>query len=131
MKMGRPDMRRWTALAAAMVFGLCLAAPIRAAGNEDDLKVIKRAVRGDRSCEPEKGVKWFKLLITDNVSRKDVVKVNLPIFVIRLLRDDAKDKQRHCEKAEVKAALRYLKRAGSLTLFEIVGDDSKIKIWLE
>jgi hypothetical protein len=130
-KIGGAKMKKWTALAGAAVFIFCLAAPVIAAGHEDDLAVIKRAIRGGRSCESEKSVKWFNILITDNTSRRDVVRINLPIFVDRHWGHGSKDKHRHCENDKVKAAIRELKKMGSLTLLEILGEDAKIKIWLE
>jgi hypothetical protein len=126
--MRRVDMRRWTALASVLAFAVCLAAPVAAAGNEDDLTVIKRAVRGGHASAPEKGLKWFKVLITDGAS-SDVVKVNLPIFAIGPREHGPKDRHPRGEKGEAKA--RNLKKLGPLILLEILGDDAKIKIWLE
>jgi len=122
-------MKRWAALGVAAALALCLAVPGFAAGAEDDLEVIKKAVRGGCSGEPEKGLKWFKVLITDKESRRDVVKLNLPIFVAGTSGRCSTDKHQHHGKAEAKA--RSLKKLGPLTLLEIVGDDAKIKIWLE
>lgn len=124
-------MRKWTALAGAAAFIFCLAAPVLAAGHEDDLSVIKKAVRGGPSCESEKSVKWFKVLITDKASRRDVVRINLPIFVAKHWGYGSKDKHRRCESDEAGAAIRELKKTGSLTLLEILGDDAKIIVWLE
>jgi hypothetical protein len=131
MKIGRAEMKKWTAWAGVLAFAISLAAPVLAAGNEDDLTVIKRAVRGGPSCERGQTVKWFKVRITDNASRKDVVKVNLPIFVAGPWGHGSKDKHRHCGNGEAKSAIRKLKKIGSLTLLEICGDDAKIKVWLE
>ncbi len=126
-------MRRWTALAAALAFTFCLAAPVLATGHEDDLKVIKRAVRGGHDGDPGKPVKWFKILITDNSSRTSVVKVTLPISLAKFLTHCSKDRHLHTEKRDIDlaAAMRNLEELTPLTLLEIVDDDATIKIWLE
>ena len=126
-------MKRCAALAAVVVVFVYLAAPILAGGHEDDLTVIKKAVKGGHACEPGKPVKWFKILITDNKSRTDIVKVTLPISMAKLLAHCAKDKHLHMDKADidVAAALKDLREMGPMTLIEIVDDDATVKIWLE
>ena len=126
-------MRRWTALAAALAFAFCLAAPVLAAGHEDDLKVIKRAVRGGPAGDPGKPVKWFKILITDNSSRTGVIKVTLPISLAKFLSHCSKGRHLHTEKGDIdlSAAMRDLEELTPLTLLEIVDGDATIKIWLE
>lgn len=122
-------MKRGTALAGILALTFALATPALAAGNEDDLTVIKRAVRGGHAEEPGQCLNWFKLVITDKSSRKDVVKVNLPIFVVGSSGHCSKDK--HQPRGKDHAGARGLKKLGPLTLLEIVGDGAKIKISLE
>jgi len=126
-------MKRYAALAAALVVLVYLAAPVLAGGHEDDLKVIKKAVKGGHAYEPGKAVKWFKILITDNKSRTDIVKVTLPISMAKLLAHCAKDKHLHMDKADIDiaAALKDLEEMSPMTLLEIVDDGATVKIWLE
>jgi len=126
-------MRRYAALVAAVVVFSYLAAPILAGGHEDDLKVIKKAVKGGHACEPGKAVKWFKVLITDNKSGTDIVKVTLPISMAKLFAHCAKDKHLRTDKADIDiaAALKDLEEMSPMTLLEIVDDGATIKIWLE
>ena len=126
-------MKRYAALAVALVVLVYLAAPVLAGGHEDDLKVIKKAVKGGHAYEPGKAVKWFKILITDNKSRTDIVKVTLPISMAKLLAHCAKDKHLHMDKADIDiaAALKDLEEMSPMTLLEIVDDGATVKIWLE
>lgn len=126
-------MKRWTVLATVIVVLVYLAAPVLATGSEDDLRVIKKAVKGGHSFEPGRAVKWFKILVTDNKSGTDTVKITLPISMARLLAHCAKDKHMHTDKADIdiEAALRGLDDMSPMTLLEIVDDDATVKIWLE
>jgi hypothetical protein len=131
--MRRNHMRKGAVLTAAAVLVIYLAAPILAGGYEDDLKLIKKAVRGGHSCEPGRAVKWFKILVTDNKSGTEVVKVTLPISLARLLAHCGKDKHMHTDRGDVDvaAALRDLEDLSPMTLLEIVDDNATIRIWLE
>jgi hypothetical protein len=126
-------MKRHITLAVVLAILVGLAVPVFAGGREDDLQVIKRAVKGTQDCESGKPVKWFRVLITDHKSGKDVVKVNLPVSVAKLLAGCARDKHRRAGRSgrDFAAALKDLKKMGPLTLVEIAGDDAKVKIWLE
>ena len=126
-------MKRYTALAAAIAVFVCLAVPVLAGGHEDDLRVIKKAVKGSPACESGRAVKWFKVLIVDNKSGTETVKVTLPISMAKLLAHCAKDKHVRTDKADINiaAALKDLEELSPLTLLEIVDDDATIKIWLE
>jgi hypothetical protein len=131
--MRRNSMKRYAALAAVVVVFVYLAAPILACGHEDDLQMIKKAVKGGHPCESGRAVKWFKVLITDNKSGTDIVKVTLPISMAKLFTHCAKDKHLHLDKADIDiaAALKDLRELSPMTLVEIVDDDATVKIWLE
>jgi len=126
-------MKKTAAIAAAVAVFICLAAPAFAGGEEDDLKVIKRAVKGGPDCAPGKSVKWFKVLVTDNRSGTEVVKLSLPIIIVRYLAHASKNGHMHTDRCDIDiaAALRELEELSPLTLLEIVDDDSTVKIWLE
>jgi len=126
-------MKKTAAIAAAVAVLICLVAPAFAGGEEDDLKVIKRAVKGAPEGTPGKSVKWFKVLITDNTSGTEVLKVTLPIIIVRYLARGSKDRHMHTDRCDIDiaAALRDLEELSPLTLLEIVDDAYTIKIWLE
>ena len=126
-------MKKLAAIAAAAALLICLASPVLAGGNEDDLKVIKRAVKGGPDDGPGKSVKWFKVLITDRRSGSDTVRITLPISIAKILANCTKDKHLHTCKADVDiaAALRDLEDLSPMTLLEIVDDEATIKVWLE
>jgi len=126
-------MKRYAALAAAIAVFVCLAAPVFADGHEDDLKVIKRAVKGASAREPGRAVRWFKVLVVDNRSGTETVKITLPISVARLLAHCGKGKHACTERADIDiaAALKDLDELSPLTLLEIVDHDATVKIWLE
>ena len=126
-------MKKYAAIAAAVAVLIYLAAPVFAGGHEDDLKVIKKAVKGGHPGEPGRAVKWFKVLIIDNKTGTEIVKVSLPISMAKLLAHCAKDKHMHTDKADIDiaAALRDLEELSPMTLLEIVDDDATVKIWLE
>jgi len=126
-------MKKYAALAAAMAVIVYLAAPVFAAGNEDDLKVIKKAVRGDSACEPGRAAKWFKVLVIDNKSGTETLKLTLPISLAKLLAACGKDKHVHMDRVDVnvEAALKDLEELAPMTLLEIIDEETTIKIWLE
>lgn len=126
-------MKRYTALAAALAIFVYLAVPVFAGGNEDDLKVIKRAVKGGHTCEPGRAVKWLKILIVDHKSGTETVKITLPISMAKFLAHCTRDKHVRTDKADIDiaAALKDLEDLSPLTLLEIVDDDATVKIWLE
>jgi hypothetical protein len=126
-------MKRFAALAAAAAVVASMAVPVFAAGNEDDLKVIKKAVRGDSACEPGQAVKWFKVLVIDHKSGTEVVKITLPISLAKLLANCDKDRHVRMDGADVDitSALKHLEELGPMVLLEIVDVEATVKIWLE
>src|SRR4030042_1002761 len=115
-----------------MAVSVYLAARCFAAGNEDDLKVIKKAVRGDSACEPGRAAKWFKVLVIDNKSGTETLKLTLPISLAKLLAACGKDKHVHMDKADVDiaAALKDLEELSPMTLLEIVAAEAPHTSWL-
>lgn len=126
-------MKRYGALAATVAVLVCLTVPVFAGGNEDDLKVIKRAVSAAPAGNPAKPVRLFRILITDNKSRTDIVRISLPISTAKLLARCGKGGHIHTDKCDIDlaAVLKDLEELNPMTLLEIVDDDAKIKIWLE
>jgi hypothetical protein len=126
-------MKRGTAVAGIAVFVFCLAASIAAAGEEDDLQVIKKAVECSHHGDHGKPAEWFRILITDDKSGGDVVKVTLPISLRKILTHVSKDGHHHpCHGDHQKSeAIKCLEELLPLTLLEIIDDGTKVKVWLE
>jgi hypothetical protein len=126
-------MKKHAAVAVAVTLLVCLASPIFAGGNEDDLKVIKRAVKGGSDSGSEKSARWFKVLVVDKKSGTEVLKLSLPIVIVRCLARSSKDRHVRMEGCDVDfaAALKELEELSPMTLLEIVDDEAIIKVWLE
>ncbi len=105
------------------------------AKNEDDLQAIKKAVKKNPNYEAGKEVKWFKVLVTDNETKKDKVKITLPISLIEFFIKCSHDKHMKinrddCE-IDLKELFKELKKLGPTVFIEVVEDGETIKVWLE
>ena len=105
------------------------------AKNEDDLQAIKKAVKKNPKFEAGKEVKWFKVLVTDNRTKKDKVKITLPISLIEFFIKCTDDKHMKinrddCE-IDLKELFKELKKLGPTVFIEVVEDGETIKVWLE
>jgi hypothetical protein len=119
---------------AAMCLGI-LAAPILAAEDHNDFKVIQRAVKRNPAYEPGRDVRYLKILITDLRHREERISIALPLSLIELIlgctdsrhfKVDGGD----CE-IDLKALYADLKKAGPSCLIELRGEDGLLKVWLE
>jgi hypothetical protein len=119
---------------AAVCLGV-LAAPVLAAAEHNDFKIIQKAVKKNPAYEPGRDVRYLKILITDLRHREERISVTLPLSLIELIlgctdsrhfRVDDGD----CE-IDLKALYRDLKKAGPSCLIELRGEDGLLKIWLE
>ncbi len=113
---------------------LILAAVLLAERNVD-LQTIKKAVKSNPAYEKGREVKWIKLLITDNKTKKDKVRITLPLSLVETFLKCAKDKplRIHNEECDLdlKALLAELKKLGPTALIEVYEEDETVKIWLE
>jgi hypothetical protein len=119
---------------AVLGFGLA-AAPVFAASNDKDFKVIQRAVNQNKAPAASGEVKWLKVVIQDSKSSEAKVKITLPVALIEavLACGDGKHfkvDDGDCE-IDLKAVWAALKKAGPLALVEIEDDGAIIKVWLE
>jgi len=143
-----------------MVLGTALAVAaagvVIAAGAEDDLAVVKRAVAGPQVARQEappstapaaaaepitrvnpKDLRWFKVRITEKGSKKTRVNVNVPIALVRALGDDFPiDIGRHGgwrggrEKTIRLGEVLETLEAGH-SLVEIDDEEATVRIWVE
>ncbi len=105
------------------------------AKNEDDLQAIKKAVKKNPSYKAGKEVKWFKLLVTDNETKKDKVKITVPISLIEFFINCANDKHMKIDRddceIDLKELFKELKKLGPTVFIEVVEDGETVKVWLE
>ena len=105
------------------------------ADSKDEIQAIKKAVKKNPDYKAGEEVKWFKVLVTDNKTKKDKVRITLPIFLIETLlkcvdEDDLKIDTHECD-IDLKELLAELKRLGPTVLIEVIEDDETVKIWFE
>ena len=100
-----------------------------------DLQTIKKAVKKNPQYKKGREVQWFKLLIMDGDCKKDKLEITLPLSLVDLLFECAKDKKMNIDCGDYDLDLRRLykelKKRGPKSLIEIRGIDGVLKIWLE
>ena len=128
-------MKKCAVLALAAIALTFLLSPFLLADSRDDLQAIKKAVKENPGYEAGKEVKWFKILVTDNKTNKDKVKVTLPISVVEIFLRCADDKRLKIQEGkcniDLQAVFKELKALGPMALIEVNEDDETVKIWLE
>jgi hypothetical protein len=101
----------------------------------NDYQVVKKAVKENPNYKPGKEAKWFKLLVTNNETKKDKVRITLPIKVIELFLEHSHHKHIKYSHDECDIDLREifleLKKLGPQVIIEVFEDGETIKIWLE
>ncbi|NIM57470.1 MAG: hypothetical protein GTO16_00805 [Candidatus Aminicenantes bacterium] len=128
-------MRKVASLALILfVLGVILPSFLLA-DSKDDIQTIKKAVKKNPKYKPGEEVKWFKLLVTDNETKKDRIKITLPISLIETLlecvdEEDLKIDEDECD-IDLKELFAELKRLGPGVLIEVTEDDETVKIWFE
>jgi len=105
------------------------------AKNEDDLQAVKKAVKKNPEYEAGKEVKWFKVLVTDNRTKKDKVKITVPISLIEFFIKCSHDKHMRINRDEcdidLKELFKELKKLGPTVFIEVVEDNETVKVWFE
>jgi len=124
------------AILVLVVFALTiiLASFLLAEINED-YQAVKKAVKENPNFKPGKEAKWFKLLVTNNETKKDKVRITLPIKVIELFLEhshhkDLKYSHDECD-IDLKEIFLELKKLGPQVIIEVFEDSETVKIWLE
>lgn len=104
----------------------------------EDKKVfqdIKKAVKENPNYQDGSEAKWFKVLITDEETKKDKVKITLPLSLVELFIRAAHDKHMQIHREDydldLKEIFQELKKLGPMALIEVYEDGEIIKIWLE
>ncbi len=105
------------------------------ADSKDDIQTIKKAVKKNPDYKAGEEVKWFKVLVTDNKTKKDKVKITMPICLVETLlecidEEDLKIDKDECD-IDLKELFAELKKLGPTVLIEVYEDGETVKIWLE
>jgi hypothetical protein len=128
-------MKKYAVLALGVIVLAFLFSPVLLADRNDDLQTIKKAVKENPGYEAGKEVKWFKILVTDNKTSKEKVKVTLPLSVVEIFLNCANDKHMKIAEGEtdidLQAVFKELKALGPMALIEVYEDEETVKIWLE
>lgn len=105
------------------------------AGAREDFQKIKKAVKDNPNYSSGNEAKWLKVLITDNETKKDKVKVTLPLALVEVFMRAADDKHlcmnRDDYDIDIKELFAELKKLGPMALIEVYEDGETIKVWLE
>lgn len=119
----------------ALGLALLLSAGILLAdGNHNDLQAIKKAVKKNERNIESGEAKWLKVLVTDERSGKDKVRITLPLSLMELLiRHGSSDCRIDREKFDLdfKEIIAELKELGPMAMIEVMENDEVVKIWLE
>ncbi len=121
---------------ALIVFVLFVFLPnLLMADSKDDIQAIKKAVKKNPDYKAGEEVKWFKLVVTDNTTKKDKLRITLPISLIEFFLDCVDDDELMIDKDECEIDLRELftelKKLGPAVIIEIIEDDETVKVWFE
>jgi hypothetical protein len=105
------------------------------ADSKHDIQTIKKAVKKNPEYKKGEEVKWFKVLVTDNETNKDKVKITLPVCLVETVlecvdEDDLEFDRDECD-IDLKELFKELKKLGPAVLIEVYEDGKTIKVWLE
>jgi len=105
------------------------------ADSKDDIQAIKKAVKKNPAYKEGEEVKWFKVLVTDNKTKKDKVRITLPISLIETFLKCSNEKSMKINRDEcdvdLKELFAELKKLGPMVLIEVYEDEETVKVWLE
>lgn len=118
-----------TIVISFLVVGILLAE------RNDDIQAIKKAVKKNPAYKAGNEVKWFKVLVTDNRTKKDKVRITLPVSLIEFFIKCTDDKHLRINRDEcdidLKELFAELKKLGPTVLIEVHEDEETVKVWFE
>ena len=128
-------MKRTSTVILVVMVAALLAGPYLRADSREDLQAIKKAVKENPAYEAGKEAKWFKILVTNNKTGKDKVKVTMPIAIVEIFLRFADDKHLRIRESDcdidLAAVFNELKAMGPMALIEVYEDNETVKIWIE
>ena len=105
------------------------------AGDREDFQKVKKAVKDNPNYSSGNEAKWLKVLITDNGTKKDKVKITLPLALVEVFMRAADNKNLRVDRddydIDIKELFAELKKLGPMALIEVYEDGETIKVWLE
>jgi len=128
-------MKKVAILVLVVIIIAFLLAIFALAESKDDIQAIKKAVKENPNYEAGKEVKWFKVLVTDDKTKKDRVRITLPISLVEVFIKCAEDKHMKIHRDEcdidLKELFKQLKEMGPMAFIEVYEDGETVKVWLE
>jgi hypothetical protein len=129
----KKNITRWMLVA---VLGIALAAPALVAGPQrDDLRTIKKAVRENPDASPGRELRFLKVLVLDERTGREKVKVTLPLALVDFVLHCAghtRINMGHSEcDVDLGALFDDLKKAGPTSIIEVSDHGETVRIWLE
>lgn len=128
-------MKKAAILIAVIILLSLLLATALVADSSDDIQVIKKAVKKNPAYKSGKEVMWFKLLITDNRTNKDKVRMTLPVALVEYFLKCTEDKHMRIKRDDCDVNLmdlfRDLKKLGPMSVMEIYEEGVTLKVWFE
>lgn len=126
MEERRMKKSRWLVVMIVLVaFVAAMTAPVQAS-SEKDYKVIKKARKSNGELN------YFKILVTDNKTKKIKVKLTLPISILDFVADHTNGDMKFDDcSIDIQKFLKQLKKDGETSLIEVYEDDETVKIWVE
>ena len=128
-------MKKVTALILGVLILNIIAIGILHAERDDDIQAIKKAVKENPQYKRGTEAKWFKVLVTDIRTKKNKVKITLPVSLIELIMKCTDDNHLRVNRDEYNINLKELfvelKKLGPTALIEVYEDEEVVKIWLE
>jgi len=116
-----------------IIFSLCFSGGVW--GEDDDLQVIKKAVKENPQYSSQSEIKWIKMTVTDLKTNKEKVKIKFPVVIFEIIMKavDGEKMNIDCENfdIDIRELFYELKKLGPMSLIEICSDDDLLKIWLE
>lgn len=105
------------------------------AGESEDFQKVKKAVKNNPNYSSGNEAKWLKVLVTDNETKKDKVKITLPLALVEVFMRAADNKNLHVDRddydIDIKELFAELKKLGPMALIEVYENGETVKIWLE
>lgn len=103
--------------------------------SRDDIQAIRKAVKKNTAYKPGQEVKWFKVHVTDNTTKKDKVRIKVPVALIEYFIDcasekDLKIKRDDCQ-VNLKELFQDLKKLGPMSVIEVYEEEVTLKVWFE
>jgi hypothetical protein len=128
-------MKNIMSWALVAILAIALASPAVAGTQRDDLQTIKKAVRENPDARPGKELRFLKVLVLDERTGREKVKVTLPLALVDLVLRCAGNTRIDTGHGEcgvdLAALFDDLKKAGPMSIVELADHGEIVRVWLE